>query len=788
MTDVYKKVDLARLMELAGQPGYDEVGRPGGGKGYAEPSKLPYVPTPPTGKDSIPGLQGIKGGFVPGLLDRSGPVVTTPAPARPAIPATPARPAAPLNPNYKGSEGAREIQRLNPEIKDVNKIRPGQEFKLPDGSTYKVQPGDTLDAIARNQGKGADAVTPRTPAPAAPAAPAAPGAGIALPGQLSQVPLRPIPPIPAKPFMGGQPGYDEVGRPGGGKGSAVPSVGEPRVSGVLNMQPGMLPLPNRSGTDKPPMPPAIFPNRAVQADVRKAEPAEPAAPQATAAPFTPFTSVYNPPATTPAADAAKVADVANVAETQSGLDRLAELAGIKKKVNEADADWSARPVEAPRVSIDDILSGRAKPELATSLPGGPPAPAAIAQPLEPRGQEPAAEISPVDRARLSTAVVQPTSQAATTTDVKPATVSSFGTTDTGRATRIDPRAKYLRPEAERLAREKELEPLARELVPAILTAPIGGAVTGAVAKPVIGAIGRQLAKRAGSEIAKDVGVAAGREAGRDIARAAPRTDYMDPAKKIRDIERARPGQPAPQPSGTAPSSAAPRPTGEPPASIHDKPVDLEKAAELVAQAEKAAAQKATTTAIPQPAVAPRGAEQLAKRMEVGQERLGGLTNIVKATGEKPSYKAAGAAATAAAATGIPYVGYQVYNKMQEPEAKAELERRRQEIQKMERERARAQEQQRQKELAKESLDNLLSQRVQLLKTQLAEYKLQEAKPELRDIPPHREYTPSPEVETASARRYAKQKLIQMGVTDPKKLDAAMKKWEKGVRAAQKKQP
>ena len=87
----------------------------------------------------------------------------------------------------------------------------------------------------------------------------------------------------------------------------------------------------------------------------------------------------------------------------------------------------------------------------------------------------------------------------------------------------------------------------------------------------------------------------------------------------------------------------------------------------------------------------------------------------------------------------------------------------------------------------ESADGELSRRIDLLKTQLAEYKLQEAEPELKEIPPHREYTPSPEVETASARRYAKQKLIQMGVTDPKKLDAAMKKWEKGVRAAQKKQ-
>jgi len=446
---------------------------------------------------------------------------------------------------------------------------------------------------------------------------------------------------------------------------------------------------------------------------------------------------------------------------------------------------------------------------ATSLPGGPPAPAAVPQPIE-RVKEPGEEISPADREKLQTAVVQPTSQSATSTDVKPATVSSFGTTDTGRATRIDPRAKYLRPEAERLAREKELEPLAKELVPAILTAPIGGVAAGAVAKPVIGAIGRQLGKAAGREIAKDIGAAAGREAGRDIARVAPRTDYVDPAKKIRDISQARPGQPAPQPSGTVPSSAAPRPTGEPPVSIHDKPVDLEKAAELVRQAEKVAVQKATVTPTPQPTVTPRGAEQLAKRMEVGQERLGGATDVAKAIGGTAKAKALGAI-TGAAAVGVPaYVGKEVYSKLQEPEVKAEIERRKAEIgkdsatQSATTARPTPSTQPRttvtpppqapeieywrpEMRPLPESVDSEIAQRIETLKIQLAEYKLQEAKPELRDIPPHHEYTPSPEVETAAARRYAKQKLIQMGVTDPKKLDAAMKKWEKGVRAAQKKQ-
>ena len=699
MTDVYKKVDLARLMELAGMNAATDRAAilaklsPEQRKwlGGADPTD-PYimarmrkaVPDQPTAaKDQA---ERDDAELAASMLANLPPTIATAAPGTQAgikaveLPATPVttqsatkEPAATPTP---GSYQA--IAQLN-KIADPNKIYPGQKINLGGGAEYTVAPGDTLSAIAQGQYKG-----------------------------------------------------------------QAPSGAE-----IITPAPAQAPTPN-----------------------------------------------------------ANAAEFKDVNENQSGLGRLAELAGIKKKVTEADADWSARPTEAPRVSIDDILSGRAKPELATNLPGGPPAPAAIAQPLEPRSQEPDAEISAADREKLKTAVVQPTSQSATPTDVKPATVSSFGTTDTGRATRIDPRAKYLRPEAERLAREKELEPLAKELVPGILTAPIGGAVTGAVAKPVIGAIGRQLAKRAGSEIAKDVGAAAGREAGRDIARAAPRTDYVDPAKKIRDIERARPGQPAPQPSGTAPSSAAPRPTGEPPVSIHDKPVDLEKAAELVAQAEKTAAQKATVTAIPQPAVAPRGAEQLAKRMEVGQQRLDPVLDIIKATGERPYPKAAGTIATGAAAAGIPYAGYKVYSKMQEPEVKAEIERRKAELAKDSKTQSvtatptprptpsTAPQAPRPPEIEywrpemrplPESVNDELSRRIDLLKTQLAEYKLQEAGPELKEIPPHREYTPSPEVETAAARRYAKQKLIQMGVTDPKKLDAAMKKWEKGVRAAQKKQ-
>ena len=41
------------------------------------------------------------------------------------------------------------LAKLNPEIKDVNKIYPGQEIKLPDGSKTVVAKGDTLSGIAQ---------------------------------------------------------------------------------------------------------------------------------------------------------------------------------------------------------------------------------------------------------------------------------------------------------------------------------------------------------------------------------------------------------------------------------------------------------------------------------------------------------------------------------------------------------------------------------------------------------------------------------------------------------------
>ena len=58
---------------------------------------------------------------------------------------------------YQGSAGAQAIQKLNPQITDINKIFPGQQLKMPGGGTYIVKPGDTMDKIARGMRSGAGA-------------------------------------------------------------------------------------------------------------------------------------------------------------------------------------------------------------------------------------------------------------------------------------------------------------------------------------------------------------------------------------------------------------------------------------------------------------------------------------------------------------------------------------------------------------------------------------------------------------------------------------------------------
>jgi hypothetical protein len=104
------------------------------------------------------------------------PAVTAPAVDKPAVTA----PAADAPANGVKRDPAKKITwqdlaKLNPEIKNPNLIYPGQEIKLPNGSSAIVDQGDTLGSLAQryNQG-GYDDFDDETPAPAdkAPAAPA----------------------------------------------------------------------------------------------------------------------------------------------------------------------------------------------------------------------------------------------------------------------------------------------------------------------------------------------------------------------------------------------------------------------------------------------------------------------------------------------------------------------------------------------------------------------------------------------------------------------------------------
>ena len=90
---------------------------------------------------------------------------------------------APVRAPYRGSSSAREIQSVNPSIRDVNKIQAGQRLKLPGSDKdYIVQRGDTLDKIGKMYrsgeiggrvvgGDGPTSTPAARPQPAAPANP-----------------------------------------------------------------------------------------------------------------------------------------------------------------------------------------------------------------------------------------------------------------------------------------------------------------------------------------------------------------------------------------------------------------------------------------------------------------------------------------------------------------------------------------------------------------------------------------------------------------------------------------
>ena len=116
------------------------------------------APTPLTTGDNKPvgsGTPGVNWNEQPKPADPVAPAVT-------ANPTTTPAPA-PAKTPYKGSAGSQEIQKLNPAIKDVNKIQGGQTLKMPDGSTYTVKPGDTLDKIAKGAKPAGDRATTTPP-------------------------------------------------------------------------------------------------------------------------------------------------------------------------------------------------------------------------------------------------------------------------------------------------------------------------------------------------------------------------------------------------------------------------------------------------------------------------------------------------------------------------------------------------------------------------------------------------------------------------------------------------
>jgi LysM repeat protein len=117
---------------------------------------------------------------------------TLPAPAAPTTAPTATAPAATEPAATEPADGVKrdpakkitwqDLAKLNPQIKNPNLIYPGQEIKLPNGSSAIVDQGDTLGSLAQryNQG-GYDDFDDETPAPAAPTTAPAPAAPTTAP-------------------------------------------------------------------------------------------------------------------------------------------------------------------------------------------------------------------------------------------------------------------------------------------------------------------------------------------------------------------------------------------------------------------------------------------------------------------------------------------------------------------------------------------------------------------------------------------------------------------------------
>ena len=117
---------------------------------------------------------------IAGLLQQYSDVKNAAMAPTPAAQAAPEAPAQAAAVTASGPVTWKQIYDLNKDIigANPNLIKPGQQLKMPNGSTYTVKPGDNLSKIAKNAAGGQGAsVTPKAPtAPKAPEAPTAPKA------------------------------------------------------------------------------------------------------------------------------------------------------------------------------------------------------------------------------------------------------------------------------------------------------------------------------------------------------------------------------------------------------------------------------------------------------------------------------------------------------------------------------------------------------------------------------------------------------------------------------------
>ena len=158
------QVDVARAAMAASSDRAQNVAKPptAAPAAVSTPAAVPApVPAAPAAAPT-PAAPAAAPAAVPTPVNPSTASTSTPLPPAAAPAAAPVKPAATAAPvPYKGSAGSQEIQKLNPAIKDVNKIRPGQTFKMPDGQPdYIVKPGDTLDKIARGSNKPYKKISP----------------------------------------------------------------------------------------------------------------------------------------------------------------------------------------------------------------------------------------------------------------------------------------------------------------------------------------------------------------------------------------------------------------------------------------------------------------------------------------------------------------------------------------------------------------------------------------------------------------------------------------------------